>query len=164
MPDNITMITIDKVKIGLIGLTSIIDEVKSMKLANENKIREVLLEMVKSQNYVPDIKQNEYANALLKYYKKCIGLPVEEDKETTGLTIRILGPGCYACDKLEQDIKAILAEINVAADVEHVRDLEEISQYGMVRSPGLVINEEVVLSGRSLPKSQLKKLLEEKLK
>ncbi len=65
---------------------------------------------------------------------------------------------------MEKDVRAILSELNIAADVDHVRDVKKMADYGMVRTPSLVINDEIVLNGRSLPKSQLKKLLEEKLR
>lgn len=78
MPDEITMITIDNMKIGIIGLTRIIDEVKAMKLSDENKLQDVLLEKMKTSNYVPDSREKEYAVALLNQYKKSLGIPVEE--------------------------------------------------------------------------------------
>ncbi|UCE08694.1 MAG: thioredoxin family protein [bacterium] len=78
------------------------------------------------------------------------------------MEILVLGPGCYSCDKLMEDMKAVLAELNIAADLEHVRDKKEIGRFGMVGTPALVINRKVVLSGRTLPRNQLKKLIEGK--
>jgi len=165
MSNEITMLYFGGLKIGLVGLSDIFEGVKAMNLTNEAEIKNHLLEKVKSQNYVPSSKDEDYASAVLREYKKSIGLPVENVEEKNSvLTIRVLGPGCYACEKLEQDIKAILAEFNIAADVEHVRDINEIAGYGMVGTPSLVINEKVVLSGRTLPQSQLKKILTEQLK
>ena len=65
---------------------------------------------------------------------------------------------------MEQDIKVILNELNIPADVQHIRDINQIAEYGMVRTPALVINNKIVLNGRSLPKDQLKSLLDQKLK
>lgn len=100
---------------------------------------------------------------MLNEYKKSIGEKVDEEK-LVETSIRILGLGCSACEKMEQDVKSILIELNIAADFQHVRDVNQIAEYGMVRTPSLVINNEIVLNGLSLPKSQLKLLIEDKLK
>ncbi len=158
-------ITVRGQRIGIIGLSEAIEETKILHQTNDIEIKEFLLDKIKAQNYVPDTRAEDYAHALLKEYKKAIGLPVEEyEEKPAGLVIKILGPGCYACEQLEKDMKTILAEMNIAADVEHVRDVNQIAEYGMVRTPGLVINGKVILSGRSLPQSQLKKLIQDQLK
>jgi small redox-active disulfide protein 2 len=164
MSEKITQINVGGQRIGIIGLSEAIEETKLLGQVNDIEIKEFLLDKIKIQNYVPDARSDDYARALLKEYKKSMGLAIEENEEKyTGLIIKILGPGCYACEQLEKDMKAILAEMNIAADVEHVRDINQIAEYGMVRTPGLVINGEVILSGRSLPRSQLKKLIQDKL-
>jgi small redox-active disulfide protein 2 len=165
MSDKITQVNVGGQRVGIIGLSEAIEETKSLHQPNDIEIKEFLLDKIKTQNYVPDARTDDYAQALLKEYKKSIGSAIDENEEKfTGLSIKILGPGCYACEQLEKDIKAILAEMNIAADVEHVREINQIADYGMVRTPGLVINGEVILSGRSLPRSQLKKLIQDKLK
>ena len=169
MSEKITQINVGGQRVGIIGLSEAIEETKSLHQPNDIEIKEFLLDKIKIQNYVPDARTDDYAQALLKEYKKeykkSTGLAIDENEEKfTGLSIKILGPGCYACEQLEKDIKAILAEMNIAADVEHVREINQIADYGMVRTPGLVINGEVILSGRSLPRSQLKKLIQDKLK
>lgn len=161
MANDISMINIGGMKIGLVGLTHVIEEIKALGIMDDKKLKNILFEKIKSQNYVPSSREEDYAKALLKEYKKSIGLPVKEEETTcTGLVIRILGPGCYACDKLMEDMKAVLAELNISADLEHVRDKKEIGRYGMIGTPTLIINKKVVLSGRTLPRSQLKKLIE----
>lgn len=164
MSEEVTTVSIGGTKIGLIGLSEIFATLKQMKLSDESEIINQLLEQVRVQNYVPDSRAEDYANAILREYKKFAGLPVEKVVEKTAFpTIRILGAGCTACENMEKDVRAILAELNIAADVDHVRDVNQIAEYGMVRTPSLVINEAIVLNGRSLPKSQLKKLIEEKI-
>ncbi|MCI0494439.1 thioredoxin family protein [candidate division KSB1 bacterium] len=165
MSEEITQLTIGGQKIGLIGLAEIFENLNQQHHFNEAELKNQLLEQVKVQNYLPDSRADDYAQALLREYKKFAGLPVETTVEKPAFpTIRILGPGCAACETMEKDVRAILTELNNAADVDHVRDIKKIAEYGMVRTPSLVINEQIVLNGRSLPKSQLKKLLEEKLK
>jgi len=134
-----------------------------LKLGNEIEIKRSLLKKIKQQNWIPDSKTEEYSRALLNEYKKSIGEKVDEEK-LVETSIRILGLGCSACEKMEQDVKSILIELNIAADFQHVRDVNQIAEYGMVRTPSLVINNEIVLNGLSLPKSQLKLLIEDKLK
>jgi len=165
MNEEISTINIGGQRIGLIGLADIFKTLKEMNFSGESEFKSQLIDRVKVQNYVPDSKREEYAQALLREYKKFAGLPVETVEEKPAFpTIRILGSGCTACETMEKDVRAILTELNIAADVDHVRDVNKIAEYGIVRTPSLVINDEIVLNGRSLPKNQLKSLLETKLK
>jgi small redox-active disulfide protein 2 len=165
MNEEISMVNILGQKIGLIGLSQIFEILMQMNLSDELELKKQLLQQVRVQNYVPDSRTDDYATVLLREYKKFAGLPVEPVIEKSAFpTIRILGPGCTACETMEKDVRAILSELNIAADVDHVRDVNQIAEYGIVRTPGLVINDQIVLSGRSLPKIQLQKLIEENLK
>jgi len=165
LSEEITQLTIAGQKIGFFGLSEILKNLQQENLSDDAELKQQLLQHARMQNYVPDSRSEDYAQALLREYKKFAGLPVEPLVEKFDfLTIRILGPGCTACETMEKDVKAILTELNIAADVDHIRDVSQIAEYGMVRTPSLVINDEIVLNGRSLPKSQLKKLLGEKLK
>ncbi len=75
------------------------------------------------------------------------------------MEIKVLGTGCTKCKKLEQQIKETVAEMGIEANIEKIEDIYKIMQYGVMRTPGLVINEKVVLTGR-LPKlNELKELL-----
>ncbi len=165
MSEEVTMVTIAGHRIGLIGLSDIFEKIKQQNLSDEAALKKQLLQQVRVQNYVADSRAEDYSNTLLREYKKFAGLPVEPVKEKLAFpTIRILGPGCAACETMEKDVRAILAELNIVADVDHVRDVNKIAEYGMVRTPSLVIDDEIVLNGRSLPKSQLKKLIGDKLR
>ena len=68
----------------------------------------------------------------------------------------MLGRGCPRCDRLEMDLMALLTELKLQADLEHVRDPVAISSYGVMGSPGLVINGEVKAVGNIPPASVLK--------
>lgn len=164
--DEITSIQIDGKRVGLIGLTAIFETIKSLNLVDESAIKRTLIEKVALQNYVPDSKIAEYSQAIYRNYRKWLGGSdsiTESLQESTHPLIQILGPGCPACDKLENDIKSILAEQNLAAAVEHVRDLNGISQFGFILTPALAINKQVVLNGRVPSGEKLKKIILEKL-
>jgi len=75
------------------------------------------------------------------------------------LEIKVLGPGCPRCEKLEQDLMAMMSELNISAGLEHVRDPLEIASYGVMGSPSLIINGQVKAVGAVPPKNKLKEWL-----
>jgi small redox-active disulfide protein 2 len=75
--------------------------------------------------------------------------------------IKVLGPGCNQCDRLAQEVIEVLSEMKLSADVEHVRDIKEIGSYGVMGTPGLVINGKVTSVGKVPPKAKLKKWFSE---
>ncbi len=64
------------------------------------------------------------------------------------MEIKILGPGCPRCGEVEKRVRNALAELGVAADVEKVTDIKTMMSYGILATPGLVINGEVQCAGR----------------
>jgi small redox-active disulfide protein 2 len=64
------------------------------------------------------------------------------------MEIKILGPGCPRCHEVERRTINALAELNLAADVEKVTDIKKIMAYGILSTPGLIINGKVKSSGR----------------
>lgn len=75
------------------------------------------------------------------------------------LSIKVLGSGCANCHKVEELSKQAAAQLGVAATVELVTDVKEIMRYGVMNTPGLVINEEVVSTGRVPALSQISTML-----
>ena len=75
------------------------------------------------------------------------------------MNIKILGTGCARCKALERNTKKAVEELNLDATVEKVEDIQKIMEYGIMRTPGLVVNEKVVLSGQSPKLNELKTLL-----
>jgi len=69
------------------------------------------------------------------------------------MEIKVLGTGCAKCKKLEQLTEKAVAELGVEATIEKVEDIYKIMQFGVMSTPGLVIDGKVVLSGR-LPKTE----------
>lgn len=68
------------------------------------------------------------------------------------MNIKVLGTGCPKCKKLYAEAEKAIASSGVKADLEKVEKIEDIIKYGVMATPGLVINEEVKVSGR-IPKS-----------
>jgi small redox-active disulfide protein 2 len=64
------------------------------------------------------------------------------------MEIKILGPGCPKCDEVEKRVKNALAKLNVAADVEKVTNIRKMISYGILGTPGLVIDGKIKSSGR----------------
>ena len=64
------------------------------------------------------------------------------------LTIKVLGSGCANCKRLEQLANKAIMEMGMQAEVVKVTDYNDIMQYPILSTPGLVINEKLVCSGR----------------
>jgi small redox-active disulfide protein 2 len=64
------------------------------------------------------------------------------------VNVKILGPGCKNCQNLETRTREALATLGLDADVEKVTDYAAIAGYGVMTTPGLVVDDTVVVSGR----------------
>ncbi|TVQ93932.1 MAG: thioredoxin family protein [Bacteroidetes bacterium] len=76
------------------------------------------------------------------------------------MEIKILGTGCASCKNLEKAAREAVQEMDIEASVVKEEDIMNIMAYGVMRTPGLVINEKVVLSGRVPSKKELIDLLD----
>ncbi|MEJ2563313.1 MAG: thioredoxin family protein [Anaerolineales bacterium] len=71
------------------------------------------------------------------------------------LTIKILGSGCANCKQVEKIARNIVDEMALEAVVSKVTDYAEITRYDILSTPGLVVNEKVVCSGRIPTKAEV---------
>jgi small redox-active disulfide protein 2 len=159
MPVDLTQISVGRFRVGITGLQVAIDEMKSLQGRPEAEIAEALFDNLRSRNYIPTQAREEFKQAFLREYKKAMGEPVTEDQG--GLVVKILGPGCPSCDRLEQTVMAVLAELDLPADIEHIKDLKEILALGIFGTPALMINNELKATGLVPSRDRLKTWLQE---
>jgi small redox-active disulfide protein 2 len=152
-------IMIEGRSIGVAGLRDIFGQVASLGLKEDGRIRSELVRRIRAFNYIPESAEEKYSRALLRAYKIFIGHEVESGE--TGPSIRILGPGCPRCDRLTEEVRNALAELGVAADVDHIRDPALMAKYGFISTPALVINGRVCSSGRLPSRKKIRIWLQE---
>ncbi len=71
------------------------------------------------------------------------------------MKIKILGPGCARCHRVEQMAKEVVKELGIDASIEEVKDIKKIMEYPILGTPGLVINEKLVCFGRVPTKAEV---------
>ena len=75
------------------------------------------------------------------------------------MDIKVLGTGCAKCKTLEQTTRQATEELGLNATVEKVEDIQKIMEWGILRTPGLIVNGKIVLSGQVPKVAELKDLL-----
>jgi small redox-active disulfide protein 2 len=78
------------------------------------------------------------------------------------MEIKVLGPGCANCSKMEEIAKLAVKELGISADVVKITDIGEIVRHGILSTPGLIVNGKVKHSGKPLPSlDKVKELIKE---
>ncbi len=67
------------------------------------------------------------------------------------MEIKVLGPGCANCHKMEEMAKQAVKELGLTADVVKITDIGDIARHGILSTPGLIVNGKVKHTGKPLP-------------
>jgi small redox-active disulfide protein 2 len=67
------------------------------------------------------------------------------------MEIKVLGPGCTNCHKMEEMTKQAVKELGIAAEVIKITDIGDIARHGILSTPGLIVNGKIKHSGKPLP-------------
>ncbi len=79
------------------------------------------------------------------------------------MEIMIFGPGCPKCEAMERNAKEALDSLDVEGTITKITDLNEMAQYGVMLTPALAIDGEVVVSGRVAGANQIGKWIQDRL-
>lgn len=152
-------IKVDGREVGLTGLDQALEEMApGLAGQGDAEAGQALVARLAKENYIPDAAREAYARALARELRRSLGQPCTEEP-VLGLTVRILGQGCPRCESLNESVLGVLGEMGLAADVEHVRDIKKIAAYGVMGTPALVINEQVMCVGQTPSTGQLRRWL-----
>jgi small redox-active disulfide protein 2 len=159
MASDIVQVSMGDRSIGIVGLKKVMtDLVKTSSGKTDEECRELLYQGISGQNYIPPKMVEEYKDALLRAFKAFTGEAAEE-APAGGVRIQVLGPGCYNCDRMEKDVREVLAELKIPGDLSHVTDPAEIAKYGLMGVPALVINSRIVCVGTVPDRNRIKQWL-----
>lgn len=77
----------------------------------------------------------------------------------SSIQVEVLGSGCKKCQQLETDVRAAIAALGLEAEVLHIIDPIEIAQRGVMATPALTVNGNVVSKGKVLSSAEIQRLL-----
>jgi small redox-active disulfide protein 2 len=158
---DVIQIRVGNSPVGIMGLKAVMEDMaEEYGDRPDREMVEELLNRLCKKNYIPEKVKENYGKAFLREFKKFLGKPFE-DETPEGIQIKVLGPGCVQCDRLEQELMQVMAETGIMAEIEHVRDIKEIGRYGVLGTPGLIINGRVKSVGKVPPKNKLTEWLKE---
>ena len=73
--------------------------------------------------------------------------------------ILVLGPGCAKCEDLFRETEKAVNELNLDADVQKIKDINEIMKYGVMFTPALIVDDEVKVTGKVPSLDEIKELI-----
>ena len=153
--NEISRIIVRNTPVGILGLKPVLEALaREYRNRTNRDVIEILLTELGKRNYIPESSREDYGRALLNEFRKFLGKPVK-DEDSTAISIKVLGPGCPQCDRLEQELMEVMNETGITAELEHVRDIKEIGKYGVMGTPALIINGEVKSVGSVPPRPKL---------
>ncbi|MBI5572542.1 MAG: thioredoxin family protein [Desulfomonile tiedjei] len=125
---------------------------------SDAEVQQALLLRLGKKNYIPGSAREDYGRAFTREFRKHLGQPYDDPVQGS-LRVVVLGPGCSQCNRLEQAVMQALTELDLPASLEHVTDIKEITTYGFIPTPALLINGNVVAKGTVPSKGKIKDLL-----
>lgn len=75
------------------------------------------------------------------------------------MNVKVLGGGCCKCETLLANAKEAVAKVGVDAEVEYITDFSVIASYGIMSTPALIVDDEIVSMGKVLKSSEIEKFL-----
>ncbi|OGO16957.1 MAG: hypothetical protein A2Z02_00640 [Chloroflexi bacterium RBG_16_48_7] len=75
------------------------------------------------------------------------------------MNIKVLGAGCSKCHALDKAVREVVNEMKIDANVEYITDMKKIMEYPILATPGLVIDEKLVVAGKVPDKKELAKYI-----
>jgi quercetin dioxygenase-like cupin family protein len=159
--NDISQIKIGNHTVGLVGFKEALNDMAEAYAEQPDDIvAEELLNRLSKKNYIAEKVKKDYRCAFVREFRKSLGQPFD-DETPEGLEIKILGEGCAICNSLENEVREVLSEMSRCADLEHVREAEQIANYKVKGTPALIINGKVMSTGTPPSKKNIIKWLEE---
>ncbi|MFH1314099.1 MAG: thioredoxin family protein [Candidatus Eisenbacteria bacterium] len=156
---DIRQVVVGGARVGLTGLTKVFETMRDQRPGSEDELAAGLVELAGRSNYIPPPAEDDYRRTLLREFKRFMGEEVSEER--SGLEIRVFGAGCPRCDRLMAEVMALLADLEISADLDHVKDLNQIGRLGPVGVPALMINGKIFSAGRVPNRNEITKWLRE---
>ncbi|MFB1050253.1 thioredoxin family protein [Paraliobacillus sp. JSM ZJ581] len=72
------------------------------------------------------------------------------------MIIKVLGPGCSNCKRLKNNVEVAVKELELNASIEKVTDFKEITKYGVMSTPALVVDDEIKVAGKVAKVDEIK--------
>lgn len=79
------------------------------------------------------------------------------------MKIIVVGPGCPRCKATEENVKKACKELNLQAEITHVYDVKEFPKLGVMMTPAVLVDNEVIISGKVPTVQELKEILSKKI-
>ena len=157
---DVVQLRVGEYRIGIIGLTEVIEAFsKTHAQASDEEVTTELVKDLSRRNYIPPNMKEAFGKAFLREFKRVTGRTVEEEERDAPpsiLNIQVLGPGCFQCNRLEALLREVLSDLKKEVLIDHVTDIKEISKYGVMGTPALVINGNIKAVGIVPSKDQLR--------
>ncbi len=80
------------------------------------------------------------------------------------IDIKVVGPGCKNCVELEKRVKRVVEEMQIEATISKISDFIEIAKSGVLMTPGLIINNRIVVQGKLPSEGIIKNYILEAIK